>query len=81
MATDKFLGSLCPPSLVPWVGRGTFAPLASKGGGQGPPGCDAKHKMLFCCAPQGEEEEEVEEGREGWGWTQGALGDWLILDN
>lgn len=70
LATDKFLGSLCPLSLVPWVGRGTFAPLASKGGGQGPPGCGAKHKMLFCCKPQGEEEEE---GR-GMGMDPGCPG-------
>lgn len=75
---DKFLGSFCLLSLVPWVGRGTFAPLASKGGGRGPPGSGAPHKMLFCCAPQGEEEEE---GRAGWGWTQGALGDWLVPAN
>lgn len=78
MATAKFLGSFCPLSLVPWVGRGTFAPLASKGGGQGPPGCNAKHEMLFCCALWGEEEEG---GREGWGQTQGALADWLVPAN
>lgn len=75
---DKFLGSFCPLSLIPWVGRGMFAPLASKGGGQDPPGCGAGHKMLFCCVPRGEEEEE---GREGWGRTQGALGDWLVSAN
>lgn len=47
-------------------------PLPPKGGGQGPPCCSAKHEVLFCCMAQGEEEEE--EGREGWGWTQCALG-------
>lgn len=66
LAMDKFLGSFCLLFFISGVDRGTFAPLASKGG-EDPPSCGARHKVLFCCSPQGEEEEE---GREGRGWDR-----------
>lgn len=62
LAMEMFLVSF-------WWAGGSLPP---KGGGQGPPCCSAKQKVLFCCMAQGVEEEE--ERREGWGWTQCALG-------